>query len=157
MSQEQDQGKKPPEAPGEEGWFHLDVHPQVFFISAGLIIFFVGATIVFQQYVGDLFQQMQTTMSEYAGWLFIWTVNIVLIFVLVLLAGRFGQIRLGGPDARPEFTTMGWFAMLFSAGMGIGLLFYGVAEPMFHYVANPLTEPGTTETARKAMDITFLH
>jgi len=141
----------------EEGWFHLDVHPQVFFISAALIIIFVAATIFFQQYLGDIFQQMQTAMSRYAGFFFIWTVNIVLVFVLVLLAGRFGSIRLGGPDAKPEFSTMGWFAMLFSAGMGIGLLFYGVAEPMFHYAANPLTEPGTTESVRKAMDITFLH
>ena len=141
----------------QESWFHLDVHPQVFFVSAGLIVFFVVVTVFFQQYVGDLFQQMQRTMSAYAGWFFVWTVNIVLIFTLILLAGRFGDIRLGGPDARPEFSTIAWFAMLFSAGMGIGLLFYGVAEPMFHYVANPLTEPGTTEAARKAMDITFLH
>ncbi len=141
----------------EESWFHLDVHPQVFFISAALIILFVVATIIFQQYMGDIFQQMQNRISEYAGWLFIWTVNILLVFILVLLAGRFGDIRLGGPDARPEFSTLGWFSMLFSAGMGIGLLFYGVAEPMFHYTANPLTEPGTTESARKAMDLTFLH
>ncbi|MBA2881122.1 choline/glycine/proline betaine transport protein [Desulfosalsimonas propionicica] len=144
-------------AEAEEGWFHLDIHPQVFFISAALIIFFVVATIFFQQSLGNVFEQMQTGISKYAGWFFIWTVNIVLVFILVLLAGRFGDIRLGGPDARPEFSTMGWFAMLFSAGMGIGLLFYGVAEPMFHYAANPLTEPGTTESVRKAMDITFLH
>ncbi len=141
----------------EEGWFHLDIHPQVFFISAGLIIFFVVATIVFQQYIGNIFQVLQSTMSTYTGWLFIWTMNIVLVFILVLLGGRFGDIRLGGPDARPEFSTLGWFAMLFSAGMGIGLLFYGVAEPMFHFVASPLAEPGTTEAARVAMDISFLH
>ncbi|MFW6052856.1 MAG: BCCT family transporter [Desulfosalsimonas sp.] len=153
--QEQAENKKPEEK--AEGWFHLDVHPQVFFISAGLIFLFVIVTILFQHYIGNVFEQMQQTISEYAGWLFIMTVNIVLVFILVLLGGRFGDIRLGGPDARPEFSPMGWFAMLFSAGMGIGLLFYSVAEPMFHYVANPLTEPGTTEAARKAMDITFLH
>lgn len=141
----------------EEGWFHLDVHPPVFFISAGLIILFVIATITFETYLGDTFQLMQDAMSKYTGWFFIWTVNIILVFILVLLLGRFGNIRIGGPDAVPEFTTKGWFAMLFSAGMGIGLLFYGVAEPMFHYVANPLTEAGTTEAARKALDITFLH
>ncbi|MFO7860684.1 MAG: BCCT family transporter [Desulfosalsimonas sp.] len=157
MTDKPDQEESQAGAEAEEGWFHLDIHPQVFFISAALIIFFVVATIVFQQYLGNVFEQMQAGMSKYAGWFFIWTVNIVLIFILVLLAGRFGDIRLGGPDARPEFSTMGWFAMLFSAGMGIGLLFYGVAEPMFHYAANPLTEPGTTESVRKAMDITFLH
>ena len=157
MTDKPEQNEAQTGAETQEGWFHLDIHPQVFFISAALIIFFVVATIVFQQYLGNVFEQMQAGMSKYAGWFFIWTVNIVLIFILILLAGRFGDIRLGGPDARPEFSTMGWFAMLFSAGMGIGLLFYGVAEPMFHYAANPLTEPGTTESVRKAMDITFLH
>lgn len=142
---------------GRPDWFHLEVHPWVFFGSAGLILLFVGITIIFQHFLGDVFQTMQSYMSTYAGWFFIATMNIVLLFVLLLIVSRFGDIRLGGPDAAPEFSTIGWFAMLFSAGMGIGLLFYGVAEPMFHYVANPLTEPGTTEAARKAMDITFLH
>jgi choline/glycine/proline betaine transport protein len=146
-----------PEAQADEGWFHLDVHPQVFFISAGLILFFVVVTLVFKEHMEGIFQQTQSAISDYAGWFFIWTVNIVLVFILTLLAGRFGNIRLGGPDARPEFSTLGWFAMLFSAGMGIGLLFYGVAEPMFHYVANPHVGAGTTESARMAMDITFLH
>lgn len=146
-----------PEAQADEGWFHLDVHPQVFFISAGLILFFVVITLVFKEHMEGIFQQTQSAISDYAGWFFIWTVNIVLVFILTLLAGRFGNIRLGGPDARPEFSTLGWFAMLFSAGMGIGLLFYGVAEPMFHYVANPHVGAGTTESARMAMDITFLH
>ncbi|MFV0421077.1 BCCT family transporter [Oleidesulfovibrio sp.] len=142
---------------GRPDWFHLEVHPWVFFGSAALIILFVGITIVFQHFLGNVFQAMQSYMSTYAGWFFIATMNIVLLFVLLLIVSRFGDIRLGGPDAEPEFSTLGWFAMLFSAGMGIGLLFYGVAEPMFHYVANPLTEPGTTDAARKAMDITFLH
>ncbi len=146
-----------PESQQNEGWFHLDVHPQVFFISAGLILFFVIITLVFQEHMEAVFQQVQTAISDYAGFLFIWTVNIVLVFILALLMGRFGDIRLGGPDARPEFSTLGWFAMLFSAGMGIGLLFYGVAEPMFHYAANPHVEEGTIESARMAMDITFLH
>jgi len=146
-----------PESQQNEGWFHLDIHPQVFFISAGLILFFVIITLLFQEHMEAVFLQMQTAISDYAGFLFIWTVNIALVFILALLIGRFGDIRLGGPDARPEFSTLGWFSMLFSAGMGIGLLFYGVAEPMFHYAANPHVEEGTIESARVAMDITFLH
>jgi choline/glycine/proline betaine transport protein len=153
--------KQAPDTPETESshneWYHLDIHPWVFFGSAGLIIFFVAITIFFQSLLGNVFQTLQSYMSLYTGWFFIATMNIVLVFVLILLTSRFGDIRLGGPDAEPEFTTMGWFAMLFSAGMGIGLLFYSVAEPMFHYVANPLTKPGTIEAARKAMDITFLH
>ena len=113
MADNANQEEKDEATHAEEGWFHLDIHPQVFFISAALIIFFVVATIVFQQYVGNVFQQMQNAISDYAGWLFIWAVNIVLIFILVLLAGRFGDIRLGGPDARPEFSTMGWFSINF--------------------------------------------
>jgi len=149
--------KKEVKSEEKREWFHLDIHPWVFFISASLIILFVAGAILFQNYFGDFFSQMQNGMSKYAGWFFIFTVNIVLVVCLVVLISRFGSIKLGGPDAEPEFTTMGWFSMLFSAGMGIGLLFYGVAEPMFHYTANPLTQPGTQEAARKAMDITFLH
>lgn len=149
--------KEEKNAQEKEGWFHLDIHPWVFFVSAALIILFVVAAISFQSYLGDFFGQMQNGMSKYAGWFFIFTVNIVLLVCFVVLISRYGSIKLGGPDAEPEFSTMGWFAMLFSAGMGIGLLFYGVAEPMFHFTANPLTEAGTKEAARKAMDISFLH
>ncbi len=141
----------------EEGWFHLDIHPQVFFISAGLILFFVIITLFFQQYIGNIFQVLQGAIASYTGWFFIWTMNIILVFILILLASRFGDVRIGGMDARPEFSLLGWFSMLFSAGMGIGLLFYGVAEPMFHFASSPLAEPGTDEAARKAMDISFLH
>lgn len=140
-----------------KGFFHVDIHPWVFFGSAAIILFFVAVTIFFHQTMGNVFQSMQSVMSTYAGWFFIATMNVVLMFVVLLALSRFGDIRLGGPDAEPEFSTSSWFAMLFSAGMGIGLLFYGVAEPMFHYGANPLTKPGTIEAARKAMDITFLH
>lgn len=157
MSEQENSNGQVESGPRTEGWFHLEVHPWVFFGSAGAIILFVAVTIIFQQLLGNVFQSMQSYMSTYAGWFFIATINIVLLFVLLLLVSRFGDIRLGGPDAEPEFSTGGWFAMLFSAGMGIGLLFYSVAEPMFHFVANPLTEPGTTDAARKAMDITFLH
>jgi choline/glycine/proline betaine transport protein len=138
-------------------WYHLDVHPYVFFFSAGIIVLFVALTIFFEQNVDDLFNKVQGAVSQYAGWFFVATMNIVLIFVISLLLGRFGDIRLGGEGARPEFSTPAWFAMLFSAGMGIGLLFYGVAEPMFHFVASPLAEPGTADAARTAMDFTFLH
>ncbi len=143
--------------PEDTGWFHLDVHPWVFFVSGGLILLFVVLTLVFQASVDDFFSTVQSTIGTYAGWFFVWTMNIILVYVVSLLLGRFAGIRLGGAEAQPEFTTMGWFSMLFSAGMGIGLLFYGVAEPMFHFIASPLAEPGTAEAARVAMDLTFLH
>jgi choline/glycine/proline betaine transport protein len=151
---------EPPQSPEQahrSPWFQLDVHPYVFFISAGLIALFVAFTILFEQRMDDLFSRLQAGVSHFAGWFFVASMNIVLIFVISLLLGRFGDIRLGGEGARPEFSTIAWLAMLFSAGMGIGLLFFGVAEPMFHFVASPLAEPGTADAARIAMDFTFLH
>ncbi|MEX2445089.1 MAG: BCCT family transporter, partial [Alkalispirochaeta sp.] len=140
-----------------ESWFAVDIHPWVFFSSAAIIIGSVALAILFQAQIGDIFETIQSTIATGAGWFFIMTMNIILVFVLVLMVSRFGDIRLGGSDAKPEFSKMGWFAMLFSAGMGIGLLFYSVAEPMFHFVSSPLAAPGTAEAARRAMDVTFLH
>jgi choline/glycine/proline betaine transport protein len=142
---------------GPDAWFKLDVHPWVFFTSAGLIVFFVAVTLFFESRVDDLFNQVQGAVSTYAGWFFVGTMNVILVFVVALLLGRFSSIRIGGEGAKPEFSNAAWFSMLFSAGMGIGLLFYGVAEPMFHFVASPLAEAGTPEAARVAMDFTFLH
>ena len=85
------------------------------------------------------------------------SVNIFLGFTIYLIFSRFANIRLGGPDAKPDFSVWSWFAMLFSAGMGIGLLFYSVAEPMFHFVSPPLGAAGTVEAARLSMGLTFFH
>ena len=139
------------------GLLQLDVHPQVFFASAGLIVLFVLLTLFFAVGLDEAFATLQAGVSKYAGWFFVATLNIVLIFVISLLLGRYGGIRIGGEGAEPEFSTTAWYSMLFSAGMGIGLLFYGVAEPMFHFVELPIAEPGTPEAARLAMDFTFLH
>lgn len=136
----------------------FDVHPYIFFISAGLIIFLVALTIYLGKDIKDFFGIIQTTISTYTGWFFVLTMNLILICGLLFMFSRFGDIRLGGDEAEPEFSTLAWFAMLFSAGMGIGLLFYGVAEPMFHFISSPFSDtPGSPEAARRAMDLTFLH
>lgn len=92
------------------------------------------------------------------GWFYLASVCAALVFMLYLAFGKHGGIRLGGPDAEPEFSTPSWFAMLFSAGMGIGLVFFGAAEPISHLGAPPegLT-PGTPEAASAAMRYTFFH
>jgi choline/glycine/proline betaine transport protein len=143
--------------PEQTRWYSVDIHPWVFFTSAAVIIGSVVAAIVFQASLGDVFATIQSSIATGAGWFFVMTMNVILVFVLVLMVSRYGDIRLGGSDAKPEFSRAGWFAMLFSAGMGIGLLFYSVAEPMFHFVSSPLSEAGTAEAARRAMDVTFLH
>ncbi|MFN2353328.1 MAG: BCCT family transporter, partial [Desulfopila sp.] len=104
-----------------------------------------------------IFSSIQAWISNFTGWFFVFVMNVVLVFCFGMIFTRYGSLRIGGPDARPEFSTFGWFSMLFSAGMGIGILFYGVAEPMFHFVGNPFTEPGSAASAQKAMDLTFLH
>ena len=140
-----------------EGWLAVDIHPWVFFSSATIIIGAVALTIAFQAQFDTFFQDLQGAISTNAGWFFILTINAILVFIFILLFSRHGDIRIGGSDAVPEFSVSGWFAMLFSAGMGIGLLFYSVAEPMFHFGSNPLVESGTVEAARTSMDLTFLH
>lgn len=134
-----------------------DIHPWVFFTGAGLILLGVVFTLAAGSYAQELFADIQGWISNFAGWFFVLVMNVVLAFCIGILISRYGRLRIGGADAEPEFSTIGWFAMLFSAGMGIGILFYGVAEPMFHYVANPLSEPGSSDSAVMAMNLTFLH
>ena len=135
----------------------FDVHPQVFFGSAILIIGFVVLSVFSHKALGDFFGPLLATISTNTGWFFVLVMNVILGFALYLMFSRYGDIRLGGDDAEPEFSTLSWFAMLFSAGMGIGLLFYGVAEPMFHFASPPFPAGSPTEAARNAMTITFLH
>jgi choline/glycine/proline betaine transport protein len=134
-----------------------DIHPYVFFIGGGAITLGVILTLSLGGAAESMFGNLQAWIANYSGWFYVLVMNAVLIFCFYLLFSNYGRLRIGGEDAKPEFTTLSWFAMLFSAGMGIGILFYGVAEPMFHYVANPLAEPGSVEGARRAMDLTFLH
>jgi choline/glycine/proline betaine transport protein len=77
--------------------------------------------------------------------------------MIYLAFSKFGQLRIGGQSAKPEFKTISWFAMLFSAGMGIGLLFWSISEPIYHFLSPPMAEGGTAEAAKEAMQFTFLH
>lgn len=135
----------------------FDIHPKVFFTSAAIIIGFIVLSILFDAYIGNFFGPLLEGISTHAGWFFTLTVNIILAFMLYIMFSKYGDIRLGGDEAEPEFKTSSWFAMLFSAGMGIGLLFYGVAEPMFHFSTPPVEAGSAAEAARNAMNYTFLH
>ncbi|AJD47273.1 choline/carnitine/betaine transporter [Isoalcanivorax pacificus W11-5] len=136
----------------------LVVQPVVFSVSAVLIVVVVILSFFYAKAMGSAFTLAQSQFATYAGWFYIISVNIFLLFVLYLMFSRFGRIRLGGPDAQPEFSTRGWIAMLFSAGMGIGLVFYSVAEPISHFASPPQgMEGGTVEAAKRAMTITLFH
>ncbi|MCH8544280.1 MAG: BCCT family transporter [Alcanivorax sp.] len=137
---------------------NLTIQPVVFGASAALIVLFVVLSFLYTQEMGETFDSAQAAFATYAGWFYIISVNVFLIFVVSLLFSRYGRIRLGGQDAQPEFTTRGWLAMLFSAGMGIGLVFWAVAEPVYHFAAPPQGLAGeTVEAAKRAMTITLFH
>lgn len=136
---------------------YFDVHPSVFWPSVALITAMIIHTLVLGDRAEGFFNSIQTNISNNAGWLFVLSVNIFIVFSLYLALGKFGSIRLGGSDAKPNFSTLAWFAMLFSAGMGIGIMFWSVAEPVFHFNSPPMAEPGTAEAAREAMNLTYLH
>ncbi|MEX0900368.1 MAG: BCCT family transporter [Gammaproteobacteria bacterium] len=137
--------------------FGLIVHPTVFFASVALIAFFVILTIVALGDMRIIYADIQSWIAENLGWLFILLVQGFLVFSVVLMLTRFGRVRLGGAGAKPAYSYAGWLSMLFSAGMGIGLVYWAVAEPVMHFSAPPFAEPGTAAAAKEAMQYTFLH
>jgi len=130
-----------------------------FFISLVLISTFIGVTLVNLDTASNLFNSTQSFIANNFGWLIILSANGFLIFCIWIAISQFGTIRLGGTDAKPEFNYINWIAMLFSAGLGIGLLFYSVAEPVLHLSSSTLFEEGVSfeERATLSMNLTFLH
>jgi choline/glycine/proline betaine transport protein len=104
-----------------------------------------------------VFSTAQRWVIETFGWFYVLVVAGILAFVVFLAVGPTGHIRLGPDDAEPDFPYLSWLAMLFAAGMGIGLMYFAVAEPVQHYAAPPEAEAGTFDAAREAMVITFIH
>ena len=136
----------------------FDIHGPVFWPAAIIIVLFIAVTLIVGEPMEKVFADIQDGISDNAGWFFVLLVNVFLFFTLYLAFSRFGKIRLGGKNAEPEFGTMAWFAMLFSAGMGIGILFWSVAEPIYHFQAPPISGVGETrDAAIEAMSFTYLH
>ncbi len=115
------------------GPFGLDIHNPVFLISGLTIVAFVFATLAWQDEVGPLFGSLRVWLTSSLDWFFLSAANVFVIFCLVLVVSPLGKVRIGGTEAKPDYSYAGWFAMLFAAGMGIGLMFFGVAEPISHY------------------------
>ncbi len=139
----------------------LDLHKSVFFITAILIIVFVVGTLMFPDISKSLLSGAKNGAIEHFDWLFLISGNIFVIFCLALIVLPVGKIRLGGVDAKPEFSNISWFAMLFAAGMGIGLMFWSVAEPVAYYTdwyGTPLNVAANSpEGAKLAMGATMYH
>lgn len=135
----------------------IEAHPIVFPAAAILIVVFVVATSLAPRRALLLFDQLQAWIAETFGWFYLASMTGFLLVALYLCFSKYGQVKLGPDDSKPEFSTLTWFAMLFSAGMGIGMLFFGVAEPMWHFLSPPGMEGQTLDAARNAMGITLFH
>ncbi|MDT8271777.1 MAG: BCCT family transporter [Desulfomonilia bacterium] len=148
--------------PGENNWagFGFDLHPQVFFAAGGLVLLFIVLTVIFREESAAFFQNILNGIGNTFGWLYILAANFFVIVMVLIASSDYGKIRIGGPDALPEFSTFSWYAMLISAGMGIGLMFWSVAEPVFHYMTpSPMFDvmPETAQSAQVALGLTYFH
>jgi choline/glycine/proline betaine transport protein len=130
-------------------------------LSTIVLVVFILLTLMFKEDASGFFKAAMAAITSTTGWFLILAANVFILAAAYFAFGRFGQIRIGGQDAKPEFSTPAWFAMLLSAGMGIGLMFWSVGEPMYHYASpSPMfggIEAGTPEAAQAAMGTTYFH
>ncbi|EBA00342.1 BCCT family transporter [Marinobacter sp. ELB17] len=137
----------------------LQTIPGVFFTSAGIAVLFVALAIPFDEAVAGFFGGLTAWVARNLGWFYIATVSFLLVFLLGLAFSRFGAIRLGADDSRPDYSNLTWFTMLFAAGIGTILMFWGVAEPVSHFANPPFSDvlPGSDRAARDAMALSLYH
>ena len=128
----------------------FDIHNPVFLISGLSIVAFVAYALVAPAQAAEFFGWLRPALTSTFDWFFLWSANIFVVFCLFLIVSPWGSVRIGGSEAVPDYGYIGWFAMLFAAGMGIGLMFFGVLEPVYHMavseplgVPSPIAEDGT--------------
>lgn len=139
--------------------YGLDIHNPVFVVSAALAVGVVVLTLIFAETATLFFGDLRSWVTTTFDWFFMVSANIFVIFCAYLAFSKLGRVRLGGADAKPRYGYAGWLAMLFAAGVGIGLMFYGPLEPLTHALAPPLgIDPGDLDTARSVgMAATIMH
>ncbi|WP_435077284.1 BCCT family transporter [Halococcus sp. AFM35] len=152
--------------PGDTNYqgFGFDIHPVVFPVALALIALFVAATILLGDQAATVYTNVFNAINKYFGWFYILAANVFIVTVLYFAVSKYGQIRIGGVEAETEFSTFSWMAMLFSAGMGIGLMFFSVAEPMYFFDDIPpffagagSAQANTAAAAGPALAQTFFH
>ena len=131
----------------------LDIHHPVFAVSSLTIIAFVVGVLAFREAAGAVFNALHAWLTSTFDWVFLGAGNLFILFCLLLVVTPLGRIRLGGPDAKPDYSVWSWFAMLFAAGIGIGLMFFGVAEPITHFRNPPLGVDAADTAAAQRMAI----
>ncbi|MCE0487587.1 BCCT family transporter [Ornithinimicrobium sediminis] len=132
--------------------------PRVFYPAGAIVITFVLVAAIFPETLNTIVSTAGSSVIDGLGWYYVLLTFGFVVFSIWIAVSRFGDITLGKDDEAPEFGLKSWFAMLFSAGMGIGLMFWGVAEPLFHYASPPPgVEGSSADVANAAMGRTFLH
>ncbi len=148
---------------GERNWkgYGFDIHPEVTVTSSIILVAFILITLIFPQEAQLFFENALDVISNTTGWFMIFAANIFIAAALYFAFSRYGTIVIGGKKAKPEFSPFAWYSMLLSAGMGIGLLFWSVAEPILHLgEPSPMfgaIEPNSASAAQAAMASTFFH
>lgn len=135
--------------------FELDIHNVVFSVSAIGVVAFTLLTLMFQNTLDPFFAGLRDFLTSNLDWFFIIVANVFVLLCLALIVLPLGRIRLGGPEATPDYNYASWFSMLFAAGMGIGLMFYGVAEPLGNFTAaldGPVVGPDGLRTDWAPLD-----
>jgi choline/glycine/proline betaine transport protein len=133
------------------------LNKKVFVSASAIIIALLLYTVALPKQAQSLFSVIQTSIIDNGSWFYVLTVAFIFFFVIFLGFSRYGDIRLGPDHATPDYSMLTWLSMLFAAGMGIGLMFFGVAEPLMHYLSPPTAEVGTVAAVQEAMKMTFFH
>ena len=130
----------------------------VYILSMGVTSMVVAWGLLSPGSFGAAANAVFSFLTGYYGWGYMLAMNCFVLFPIFLSFTRFGKLKLGSPESKPEFSVISWFAMLFSAGMGVGLVFYGVGEPLIHYMRPPFgAAPGSVQAARDALRVSFFH
>lgn len=135
---------------------HFNISTNLF-LSLLLMVIFTGWALLKRENLKNIAMNITASVVKNFNWFYVLASSAFLIYLLYLALSRFGSVVLGDPDETPEFSDVSWYAMLFSAGMGTGLLFWGAAEPLHHFIHPPLADPGTAEAARNSMVYTAFH
>lgn len=133
------------------------LNKNVFVGASSIIIALLLYTVALPKQAQSLFTLIQAGIVDNGSWFYVLTVAFIFFFVIFLGVSRYGDIRLGPDHSTPDYSLVTWISMLFAAGMGIGLMFFGVAEPLMHYLSPPTAETGTVAAVKEAMKMTFFH
>lgn len=140
----------------QTSWF-ANVNPNVFLGTVIIIALFLAVVVIAPSSFELLTQQLKQWITDSFSWFYVLSVAFFLILLIYIACSAIGRIKLGPDHSQPEYSNGSWFAMLFTAGMGIGLMFFGVAEPVMHYVNPPSGDAQTIDAAQQALRVTFFH